>query len=74
MIGSIITMLGFDLPSWVPELFGPDLTAVIFAAIGSIITLFQFVKTRVGKSGDVLEYSAGKRSIYAYALNPFKSA
>jgi hypothetical protein len=73
MIGSVIVALN---ASWIPDIitgfFQPEATELVFTALGALVALWQFVKSRTG-SGDqpeALKKSAG----IGYMLNPFKAA
>lgn len=71
MIGTILFALNAD---WIPDIikgvFSATGTELVFAAIGAIVALYQFVKARAGQQPEAL---TTRETGYWYILNPFKS-
>lgn len=51
LIGSILGTLSFTwMPGWLPDLFGPEGTQLVFAAANAVIALVQFLPFRTGET------------------------
>lgn len=76
MIGAVIIALN---ASWIPDIvkgvFEPEATELIFTAIGAVVAVWQFVKSRTNPNPTGPEPEAlTKPASIMYTLNPFKSA
>ena len=75
LIGSVIFAINAD---WIPEIvkgvFAPEGTELVFAAIGAVLALWQFVKSRTGEGGPSELNAEEKKVTIMYALNPFAKA
>lgn len=75
MIGSIIVGLN---ASWIPDLVvdavSPEATNIIFTAVGAVVAVFQWFKSRTGDDKPQALRTEGEESSIAYMINPFKSA
>lgn len=71
-IGSLLVLLGFTSPEWLPELFSQGFIDAFAVALGAVITFYQYVRALFAKDqvAEVTILSAGQK--LAYALNPFK--
>lgn len=73
MIGSVVVALNV---SWIPDIitgvFSAEGTELVFAAIGAVIALFQFAKSRTGE-GKPQALTAGDKAPGMYWL-PWASA
>lgn len=73
-IGSLLVLLGFTSPEWLPQLFSQEFIDALAVALGAVITFYQYARALFTKDqvAEVTTLSTGQK--LAYALNPFKLA
>ncbi len=74
-IGALLITFGAGLPDWLPEIFSPEVTTILFVTLGSVIEFYQLIRIIVAakppKEGEVKIFSVQNKIAY---LNPFKLA
>lgn len=71
-IGSLLILLGFTSPEWLPEIFSQGFIDAVAVALGAVLTFYQYVRAifTSKEPAGVSTLSAGQK--LGYALNPFK--
>lgn len=71
-IGSLLVLLGFTSPDWLPEIFSQGFIDAVAVVLGAVITFYQYVRAIFAAKEEavVKVLTTGQKA--AYALNPFK--